>query len=99
MFLFSSLVQRISQSFRSPTVLRKECPVRTSYRHTAGTCCTGHSAQGKRLRCHDVTVIYQIAFVALRAELEETEIDQENVESFPVSELIERLLVIISKGL
>ena len=72
--------------------VRRECYLKPSYRHTAGTCCTGHSMQGKKLRCEDVTIIFQIAWMAIRMEMEEWEIDQENVESFPVAELIGRSL-------
>ena len=70
--------------------LRKQCCIQPAFRHTAGTCCTGHSNQGKKLRCEDVTIIYQVAFMALRCELEEREVDQENVESFPTAELMGR---------
>ncbi|CAE7259718.1 unnamed protein product [Symbiodinium sp. KB8] len=40
----------------------------------------------------DVTIIYQICFMALRLEMEETEVVQENVESFPVQELLGRFM-------
>ena len=72
--------------------LRKMCSLKPTFRHTAGTCCTGHSSQGKKLRTQDVTIIYQICFMALRLEMEEAEVVQENVESFPVAELIGRFM-------
>ena len=72
--------------------LRKQCVLKPAFRHMAGTCCTGHSLQGKQLRCEDVTVIYQVAFMGLRDEMEEREVDQENVEFFPVAELMGRRL-------
>lgn len=61
-------------------------------RHTAGTCCTAHSAQGKRLRQKDITILFQLAWMAMRLDLQESEVIQENVESFPVKELLERFL-------
>ena len=88
----ASVVHHITATSPHLLPLRKQCLLKPAFRHTAGTCCTGHSLQGKQLRCEDVTVIYQVAFMALRDEMEEREVDQENVEFFPVAELMGRCL-------
>ena len=41
---------------------------------------------------HDGTILSQMAWVGMRADLQECEIVQENVESFPVQEILGRFL-------
>eukprot|EP00438_Fugacium_kawagutii_P010179 Skav231644 [mRNA] locus=scaffold3756:39550:54869:+ [translate_table: standard] len=70
---------------------RRNCHIRFSKRHGAGSSCTAHSKQGKQLALADRNVIHLLAFMGLRLELQEQEIDLENVELFPTP-VLERIL-------
>lgn len=64
--------------------------------HTAGSSCTAHSRQGKRLALADPTVVHLLAWIGQRLEIQEPECTLENVESFP-TEIIHRFLAPVYK--
>ena len=63
---------------------QKYCSLKTNKRHTAGTSCRGYSRRGAQLGNTDTDVIYSLCWCALRRTLQESDITQENVESFPI---------------
>ena len=64
-----------------------QCVLREARRHVAGTSCTAHSKQGGQRGLNDATSIHLLAWMGLRRQLQEADIVQENVTSFPVSVL------------
>ena len=70
---------------------KQNCYYKTAHKHTAGSSCTAHSKQGKQRSLADKNVIHLLAWIAMRLEVQEAEIDLENVESFPTS-MLDRFL-------
>ncbi len=70
---------------------QKNCSLKSCRRHTAGTSCKPFSRRGAGLTTGDRDIIYTLAWIGLRRELQEADITQENVISFPIS-LINNLL-------
>lgn len=70
---------------------KKTCSLKSRRRHTAGTSCKPFSRRGAGLNTGDRDTIYTLAWIGLRRELQEPDVTQENVVSFPVS-MINNLL-------
>ena len=70
---------------------QRMCFMEYSQEHTAGSSCTAHSRQGKKLSLGDKNVVHCLAWCGMRLEIQEASITLENVQDFP-SELLFRLL-------
>ena len=69
----------------------RECTIRSTHRHTAGTSCHPFSAKGLRMGLSDPEMLYTIAWVCLvPIKLEIADITSENVESKILLELLKR---------
>ncbi|CAK9049373.1 Uncharacterized protein SCF082_LOCUS27458 [Durusdinium trenchii] len=55
------------------------CSVKTARRHCAGTSCRPFSKKGMRLGLMDCETVYLLSWIAMRLELQEADILQENV--------------------
>ena len=70
---------------------KRRCSLSTAKVHIAGTPCTDFSKQGKEMKLAGVTMLYLLAWIALRLALQEPVIVQENVTEFPTAILTEYL--------
>jgi site-specific DNA-cytosine methylase len=70
---------------------KRRCTLKTASRHVAGTSCVPFSKQGSQLGCADENIIYTLAWLGLRNELQEGDVTQENVDGFPI-ELFTRFM-------
>jgi hypothetical protein len=70
---------------------QQNCYLRASKRHSAGSSCTAHSRQGKQLALADRNVVHLLAWIGLRVEVQEQELDLENVDAFPTA-VLDRML-------
>lgn len=67
------------------------CTVKTAKRHIAGTSCRPFSKKGMRLGLLDCEVVILLSWIAMRVELQEADILQENVAGSDIS-LLKRFL-------
>ncbi|CAE7587716.1 unnamed protein product [Symbiodinium sp. CCMP2592] len=65
----------------------KQCRLRPASRHIAGTSCRPFSRKGSGLLTADPEILFTLAWIGLRLELQETEIISENVRSHGSSSL------------
>jgi hypothetical protein len=70
---------------------KRRCTLKAASRHVAGTSCVPFSKQGSQLGQHDENIIYTLAWLGLRNELQEGDVTQENVDGFPI-ELFSRFM-------
>ena len=69
----------------------KSCALKTCRRHIAGTSCKPFSRRGAGLGVCDGDILYTLSWVALRRLLQESDVTQENVRSFPVKVIADLL--------
>ena len=65
----------------------RKCKLPYTDRHAAGTSCVAFSAVGAQRGLGDISVIFLLAWIALRLMIQEAVIKQENVQGFPTSVL------------
>ena len=69
----------------------RRCKLLPAHVHVAGTCCQDHSDFGNKAALSGKSTPALLAWISLRLLLQETQIIQENVKSFPPSILFEFL--------
>ena len=67
---------------------QRMCHLQTAKKHSAGSSCTAHSAQGLRLGLSGKNVLHLLSWIGLRPECLESEVDLENVSQFPTDVIL-----------
>ena len=88
--VLSGLIKSRKAMRRSAWCVRhgKVCHLATARKHSAGSSCTAHSAQGLRLGLSDKNVLHLLSWIGQRLECQEGEIDLENVSGFPTDVIL-----------